>query len=104
MVLFILCAQKGKIHYISEPMAVYRFMGQGAYSGIEDKQNHLIKIFASLIIAFPEYKENFQSTIHSKKMHNNLYDWSLSGLLKGNTPPKAFLAKVKHLIIKRIQN
>lgn len=96
MVLFILCAQKGKIHFISEPMAVYRFMGQGAYSGVEDKQNHLIKIFESLIIAFPEYKENFESTIHSwlnapKEFRkdlgwNELEEWQKAPLKNQNKP------------------
>lgn len=100
LVLFILCAKKGNIHFINETMAVYRMTGHGVYSGVKQKQQHLVKIFESLKAAFPEYKDEFQKTIHSKKKHNNLYPLNLLALLKGETPFEAFTYQAKNRVKK----
>jgi glycosyltransferase involved in cell wall biosynthesis len=94
--LFILCAEKGRVGFISEEMAVYRIHDAGIFSGVEKKDEKIIEILESFKKVFPKYKDEFQKSIVSKSLYLNLYSVKLKSILSGKTPPIAVYLKFKH--------
>ncbi len=99
-------SKNGKIKLLNDYMAVYRLHENGVYS----KKTNLYKIKQNIdfqlniINYFPEYKNQIHKYIDKKKKYHNLYNYSFSSFLKGETSFLIFLygIRVKLSLKKRL--